>query len=257
VQALENAPASLRVAADGWLSANHVRPDEVRHGRFPLGFVQNMLERVTSAEASLAAIRQRAEAWDGLLEAWYRAKDPDNASEGIRLVVRYLLGEDAMGAAQEPATEQGPECATCQERGDFERLCCKGPQASVSALEPTTAEAFATIQRLADEHVDDDEARCLIRGNRALLERRMGAMERAIHLALDEDRCSDSVDEALSEALTDAPPVFTLEEVEQATTPPTWSDQMPNEYGAGYREGFEKAMSAVRQRLAAPRKVTP
>jgi hypothetical protein len=43
--------------------------------------------------------------------------------------------------------------------------------------------------------------------------------------------------------------VVPVAKVREATLTPTWADDMPTEYGAGFREGFEKALSAVRKRL--------
>jgi hypothetical protein len=214
---------------------------------------------VTLAERLLAAIRQRA--GDGVILArlargavgvpaaslansWREMTDlaQQQWSNAGLAVARYLLGEDATGAAQEPATEQGPECATCQERGDFERLCCKGPQASVSALEPTTAEAFATLHAVVDDHLEHLEAVRISKAALALLERRMGAQEGALRQCAEtptgcvwcgefdhRDKC------VIRAALTDAPPVFTLEEVDgvlRRALGPTRANSLAMEFAA-------------------------
>lgn len=85
--------------------------------------------------------------------------------------------------------------------------------------EPTTAEAFATVREalsLAFSCASGTDAKTAL----ALLERRMGAQERAIRDALAHGCIRDVAScvycAALSSALTDAPPAFSLEEVRQA-----------------------------------------
>lgn len=85
--------------------------------------------------------------------------------------------------------------------------------------EPTTAEAFANtragLERLA--YLTNDSGPL---ADLTLLKRRLGAVARALTTALRVAEIGDTMSagqiQALRLALTDAPPVFTLEEVEGA-----------------------------------------
>lgn len=91
--------------------------------------------------------------------------------------------------------------------------------------EPTTEEAFATVREALNYSGDANTAWVkeeAARSALALLERRMGAMERAVDSVLaefDDARLSELFSleahalRGLRSALTDAPPVFTLEDV--------------------------------------------
>jgi hypothetical protein len=156
-----------------------------------------------SAESDLSAIRQRAGDESGLLAAWYASTGSRfSISQKVASVARYILGEDGAGA-ETPAPY-------CDEHGASNGEC------ATSHPEPTTAEAFAT-QRLWLNALPP-QSRAEAEANLSLLERRMGAMARELGLvasdlyherfATAESRVKDLI------ALTDAPPVFTLEEVE-------------------------------------------
>lgn len=89
--------------------------------------------------------------------------------------------------------------------------------------ESTTAEAFATVLEAmrGDAGINEREAG---RSALSLLERRMGAMSRALALVLEHGRVTREALRGMPArflvdvraALTDAPPVFTLEEVREA-----------------------------------------
>jgi hypothetical protein len=150
------------------------------------------MDRADSVESRLSAIRQRA----GQVIAQNR--DAENE-------VRYIVGEYGAGA-ETPAPY-------CDEHGASNGEC------ATSHPEPTTAEAFATVRTLVTGVPRGAEVSS-VEGERllSLLERRMGAMARELGLvasdlyherfATAESRVKDLI------ALTDAPPGFTLEEVE-------------------------------------------
>lgn len=139
------------------------------------------------------------------------------------------LGEDAMGAGQ--------SLHCCGTTTDAHLDGCPHAQtmamlAAVSASpEPTTDEAFATVRRFVERH--DVQCGSLIApvpcdcgaeqrlAALSLLERRMGAMGRTIREAPHDETCAAPGTTApcncwKASALADAPPVFTLEEVERA-----------------------------------------
>jgi len=147
------------------------------------------LEETHAAESRLAAIRQRAESEKRMAESL-----PPREMERLHRAIDRVLGEDEVCAA--PFTVQGNHKP--------------GANSESTTPEPTTAEAFGTVRRGIDEteipfpqkHVAD-EARAAL----ALLERRMGELE----------ALRDSVNAGWAEpTLTDAPRVFTLEEVKEA-----------------------------------------
>jgi hypothetical protein len=80
---------------------------------------------------------------------------------------------------------------------------------SETTTEPTTAEAFATVQQSMEAcgAVHDIAGRAL-----SLLERRMGAMDAALRGCRVHLKCTTGCVCDVCAALTDAPPVFTLEE---------------------------------------------
>lgn len=121
--------------------------------------------------------------------------------------------------------------------------------------EPTTADAFATVREIVEEMsevTEDRPAWKVLRKELALLERRMGAMERAARLVLETKGANtrEAIDAwtALRAALTGAPPVFTLEEVKGATAKPNWYRDAPNR-SYEYKDGYEAALSDVLGRL--------
>lgn len=124
--------------------------------------------------------------------------------------------------------------------------------------EPTTAEAFATLCRLADWVSAQDadmhsfdgtaigppltEAREAL----ALLERRMGAMARALDaIASDGVSLPGHVEHAVRAALTDAPPVFTLEEVID-TMLDAGKDMKGDDTPADFRDYVSERLTALR-----------
>lgn len=184
------------------------------------------LSRALSAESTLAAIRQRA-GKDGAMWEVFNAEP--SITKGLRAVARHILGEDGARAS-----------AMCdgdgRKRDDGDGLkgwmkC--GGCASCAEPDPTTAEAFATV-RMTDERLrnlceqdpglDHDDAEEVLtelkraRTAETMLERRMGAMAGAMLRALADcacapEECSTCV--YLKDALADAAPGFTLEEVER------------------------------------------
>ena len=148
---------------------------------------------------NLAAIRQRAGDASEMADVY--ARHGGHMRDALAAVARYVLGEDATGAVE-------------------------GAHKLGTNSEPTTAEAFATV-REALECIREDKFPGAAKTGAAalaLLERRMGAMGRMIREAPHARSCDlerEDIDiKACScwkaHALTDAPPVFTLEEVEAA-----------------------------------------
>lgn len=91
------------------------------------------------------------------------------------------------------------------------------PVAADAPPEPTTAEAFAALHRTLKAFTSEAHP---VFAEVAMLERRMGAMTRALTAfvrGMDSSEQGQDLENArllADEALTDAPPVFTLEEVE-------------------------------------------
>jgi hypothetical protein len=205
-------------------------------------------KRANAAERHLAVIRQRAGDADGLEAAWVSG---DGHISGLRAVARYVLGEDATGAE--------PTCVMCAGANEHQ-ACAIHP-------EPTTAEAFATACRSAEvwkgciDAVELGAAAQAAHGRLidalSWLARRMGAMDAAARTALRVAELGSSMTSgqisALRFALTDAPPVFTLEEVDEVLR--TVAHQ-----GSAARMD-EPLMQSMRtsamERLTALRKVTP
>ena len=190
--------------------------------------------RAQTAETTLAGIRQRAGDVEG---AWAAFQGGLSDQDGVRLVAGYILGSDAPAAP----SGQEPGCAECPERADFVTLCCKVPRIvptemldnppaalpevvarfdAVRTPEPSTAEDFATV-RAGISPLAFDDATTVARAQDALLllERRMGAKDAALRYALTlHHRMPGDVIQRIQAALTDAPEVFTLKEVEGAAT---------------------------------------
>lgn len=207
-------------------------------------------QRGDAAESRLAAIRQRA-ANSAAMADIYEEHD-GSIEESCLAVARYITGEDAQPPQTDDlsAVEQWREnveakaekcrCGEPQSRHDatgYRMAWDGGPNWSVicdgfTPAEPTTAEAFATV-RMTDERLrniceqepglDADDAEEVLaelkraRDNETLLERRMGAQRRALEETLKlHHRMPGDIVAQIQVALTDAPPVFTLEEVERA-----------------------------------------
>jgi hypothetical protein len=178
--------------------------------------------RADSAESSLSAIRQRAkdrEDLGSIVCDWLHQRTEEGgpgtsfADCGAR-VASFILGDGA---------------PTPESKAD--RLLREEQEASLEsvkrAAEPTTAEAFATLEKGMQEWgraLENDpverKAHAASRAALSLLERRMGAMARALQrleMFLTGPTRHDlpSLDEVRT-ALTDAPAVFTLDEVEEA-----------------------------------------
>lgn len=169
---------------------------------------QNAEVRQRAAESRLAAIRQRAGDERRMAESL--------APEKMSLVQRAI--DRILGGVPERGDEQQAEAPTHAGR---EFILALG----ANILEPTTAEAFDT-QRLWLNALPP-QSRADAKANLSLLERRMGAMGRAAQLAVsaldallgDSDLPSDDrpgvlAMQALRAALTDAPDVYTREEVD-------------------------------------------
>lgn len=221
------------------------------------------LERMRVAESRLAAIRQRA--------GDIQAMDDALSGGGIVGVSRYVLGEDATGA---------------ETKQEHAHSYMAGRNASCPAPEPTTAEAFATVRKWIDVYAASGLRVDGVLPTISLLERRMGAM--AVYLKRNEPcRCGHSVTRhtgvisetettgcvatadggvcqcmAFESALTDAPPVFTLEDVRSAGEdvaedcepgPVALTDDAAEAYASGWARGAR----TIADRIAALRKVTP
>jgi hypothetical protein len=194
--------------------------------------------RALAAESRLSAIRQRAGDVGGLLGAWEASNGSRfSIAQKLGAVARHIVKEDATGATVDGARE-GPAHPEPEHDPSY-------------APEPSTVEAFVTV-RMTDERIrnlceqepglDQDDAEEVLselkraRSSESLLERRVGAMGQGVRrLAEGLDRfptpvgCSvetdtgaheecprcelDALREMAHAALTDAPRVFTLEEV--------------------------------------------
>lgn len=204
----------------------------------------------------LAAIRQRAGDMDALSKVGEvcaimgspRAEWDDAIHEDVRQrgdvgtvrdvaqgVARYVLGEDGAGADVERICEHDvAPCTTCH------------PPATP---EPTTAEAFAAVRSEVEARAR--ELRGIApHGGRSLravsalsmLERRMGVMVTVIHNVaafLDAEDYHDTANR-LRAALTDAPPVFTLEEVGAALY-----EHLPTEHHRIAREDTRRVLASL------------
>jgi hypothetical protein len=183
--------------------------------------------RADAAESRLSAILQRAGDTSRLREI---IVDGTTYSEAAKQIARFVVGEDGAGAEQEvpnvcehgdhPAPEGqrfcSPECQRC-EGADQDGDECAGLCHPPASPEPSTAEAFSTAWAYcATAGSPPDFMAALSR-----LGRRMGAMEQALCLVrrdMGDDseptRVASDTFDALAMLDTDAPAVFTLEEVE-------------------------------------------
>jgi DNA repair exonuclease SbcCD ATPase subunit len=190
--------------------------------------VRTLEERITrlhvmhsEAKSHLSAIRQRVGDEAGLKTAAWSAYDAGESAttmDMVRSVARYILG----GAAPAEPLAQPPQT---DDLGAIEQW--RENQEAEARAEPTMAEAFATLEKGMQEWgraLENDpverKAHAASRAALSLLERRMGAMARALQrleMFLTGPTRHDlpSLDEVRT-ALTDAPAVFTLDEVEEA-----------------------------------------
>lgn len=178
-----------------------------------------------AAESRLAAIRQRAGDTQSL---WAAVKGRGSDEDGASAVARYIVGEDApaqeakMDGLKGEVVESVGGCANQSPRSEesqrhLTQVARSAEQhaRTLSSAEPTTAEAFASIKREWG-HGSPASERNL--GYVSLLERRMGAMERAARRLCEtaDDEVTPEMWADLQAALTDVPPVFTLGEVRTA-----------------------------------------
>jgi hypothetical protein len=195
--------------------------------------VQALEREVEDRASEMNAIRQRAGDWRAMTDAY---EGPATVAGGFLAVARYILGEDA------PKAERCPEPACGTDGGEHSLACpravpdtapstavdedscgcefggpeCQHCAARRNTLEPSTAEAFATVRREMAAEMAEPNACQHALDALSLLERRMGAMARAARAALpfvDTSRRRVSIRDDLAVALTAAPPVFTMEEV--------------------------------------------
>lgn len=193
-----------------------------------------------ATESRLAAMRQRARDGEDAMVARARDRFRRERSEGLGMdaalmattidTANYLLGDDAP-APSEMSGLEGEMAEKWDERGC--RPSCPGwlnsghthvePEREEPPAAPATSEAFATVREglavlehrssgFADNKALRDSQYAL-----SLLERRMGAQNDALREVLKlHHRLPSDVIAQLQAALTDAPPVFTLEEVKEA-----------------------------------------
>lgn len=176
--------------------------------------VWRIVQEKNAAESRLAAIRQRA-GDDSRLAEVLEQNVGKGGNAALRAVARYILGDEAPSEVDGRENEDAKWCAVCGEVGQHKMSC--RPQNREDAArhaEPTTAEAFASIKREWG-HGSPASERNL--GYVSLLERRMGAQQRALEEVLKlHHRMPGDVISQIQAALTDASPVFTLEDVERA-----------------------------------------
>jgi hypothetical protein len=214
--------------------------------------VEQRHRQVLDAESRLAAIRQRAGAL--VRDAGRPDALPETTNEhGERMVrVQWALVEalrDVLGDDAPPSEMDGL-------RGEMaERICehdvvpcttCHPP----ASPEPTTAEACATVRAWVEDktHRAPESWRAATEAL-SLLERRMGAIVDAARELLEttgDPRYEPDVFVQLRAALTDAPPVFTLEEVRNAGEvvaddvepgPVALTDDAAEAYASGWARG--------------------
>jgi hypothetical protein len=218
--------------------------------------------RMETAESRLAAIRDRAGDKRACWEAYMDELCDGHRKGAVAAVARFILGDEA------PPSEMDGL------RGEMaERICehdvvpcttCHPP----ASPEPTTAEACATVRAWVEDktHRAPESWRAATEAL-SLLERRMGAMGRAAALAPHGAHCAFLVSAPVPwkcdcwkrDALADAPPVFTLEEVRNAGEvvaedvepgPVALTDGEAEAYASGWARGAR----TVADRLPALRK---
>jgi hypothetical protein len=197
----------------------------------------NAALRMEAAESSLSAIRQRA----GDVSGFFRASGGVGAPGWLERGLGFVLGDDARPSAPPEAFthEKGLDAGVfdwAPEETKAVRLMREEREAAAKmarrAAEPTAAEAFATARRFLDQKADDDHSGPYVSlaetcGALSLLERRWGALWRTFTEEMAHwPTCPSGSDfseagwarcdchmEQVRTFLTDAPPVFTLEEV--------------------------------------------
>lgn len=169
--------------------------------------------------------------WDEEIHAEVVQRGDAETLRGAALAAaRCILGDDARPPAPPEAFthEKGLDAGVFDEAPEetkAERLIREEREASAEmvrrAAEPTTSDAFATVReyihgdRTQIDHEDVERASRVL----SLLERHMGAQNRALREVLKlHHRMPGDVIKQIQAALDDAPPVFTLEEVEAAMT---------------------------------------
>jgi hypothetical protein len=280
--------AESRVRALNALSEKEVEMRELRERTATLERERDAFGRqaakyqraANAAELEVASLRERAGDWRALNDAY---DGPETVEGGFLAVGYFILGKDAPKATTwrccrglEACTSDDP-CTACESVPDQLHLngACTcagegrcggdGTEPSVPPVEPSTAEAFATLRGLMGAGVLSEGEQDRGKAALSLLERRMGALGRALRLIephlphLDDagpSRFSAHAQAAgaVRAALTDVPPVYTLEEVEDATAEPLWEGAPIDDRAAGYRGGYERAFKTVRTRLKALRK---
>jgi polyhydroxyalkanoate synthesis regulator phasin len=205
-------------------------PEWETHAKALEGRVTELHALRREIESRLSAIRQRAGDEAGLWEVFNAEA---SITEGLRAVARYIVGEDGADISPPATVEEARaelEAAGVDVPAFLDRCRETVRRARPASPAPTTAEAFATVRTLVTGVPRGAEVSS-VEGERLLflLERRMGAMARAIDevsVCTTPLRCAvvrGGMGDAGSKpcaacraraALTDAPPVFTLEEVE-------------------------------------------
>lgn len=208
-----------------------------RNTREAQQYASEAVEERIAAESHLAAIRQRAGDVDTLAKVgetcaimgsldtgWDEAVHADVVERGdVQMlrdvshgVARYVLGEDEAGRRQAATTARHPEGTVC-----MSPTCAQ----CATRHDPTTAEAFATVRAVLSGWSRVVGANSIVLDNYlstlSLLERRMGASDKALRaiLAWDDDGRQSGMTAIVTlarQALTNAPPVFTLEDVRAA-----------------------------------------
>lgn len=200
-------------------------------------------ERADAAESRLAAMRQRAEDADMLEEKAQAAYSECGMGAVVMrrvslAVARHILGDDASAPSEMSGLEGEMADTSDMERADYKAPPARDALETPTPPAPTTSEAFAaTCRPLAvvahGGGISTDDAHRALAAL-SLLERRMGAQEAAIRRLIRDAERQDSMPETTNEhgermvrvqwvlveslraALTDAPPVFTLEEIREA-----------------------------------------
>jgi hypothetical protein len=215
------------------------------------------LRRLQEAESRLAAIRQRAANTSTMAEAAkVRLARGEALSDVVDALARFIVGDapEVCAETSSPCRSGGTTYASEAMGEDCDN--CGEPLCKHGTIEPTTVEAFATARDMLLMHYDPDET-CM--HHLSLLERRMGAMAQRLNASCPLchgkgeylpscSMCQDSTwdhecpgpvkcEHETHAALTDAPPVFTLEEVEKAF----------NEWKANPTISFSQALVTLRR----------
>lgn len=222
----------------------------------------------------LCRISQRAVDADGLGLAYakgYADRGEGEHRNALGAVASYVVGEDGAGAWRccrglEACTEADP-CTACESVPDATPTApttaehahsyMAGCNASCPPAEPTTAEDIATV-RAGISPLSFDDVAPIVRARDALslLERRMGAMGRVLSDFVAQAPHAWTVKTLYDfharavAALTDAPAVYTLDDV--GATCERLKGEPPHDETA-YANGWEDALSSVGAALVADR----